>query len=116
MICVDYFTRYRFVCFLRKKSGATEAMRDIINDGIAPEGLQIGIIRASGGGEFDGQFQIFLIERGIKWETTPPYALEYNGVAKRVLGLVRDKDVALLSGSQELRVPNIKPTRHLHHR
>ena len=101
MLCVDDFSRYKFVRFLRKKSDATEGLRDIINDDIAPQGLQIGIVRTDGGGEFDGQFQTFLSERGIKRERTPPHTPQYNGVAERALGILRDKTVALLRGVTE---------------
>ena len=66
MLCVDYFFRYKFVRFLRKKNDATEGLQDIINDEIAPQGLQIGIVRTDGEEEFDGRFQTFVSERGIK--------------------------------------------------
>ena len=48
MLCVDEFSRYKFVRFLSKKSDATEGLQDIINDEIAPQGLQIGTVRTDG--------------------------------------------------------------------
>lgn len=56
---------------------------------------------ANGGGEFDGRLQIFLNERGIKREKTLPHTPQYSGVAKRALGILRDKTVALLRGVTE---------------
>ena len=42
-----------------------------------------------------------LAELGIKHERTPPYTPQYNGVAERTLGLLRDRTVALLRGVAE---------------
>jgi len=36
MLGIDDFFMYNFVLFLKKKSDATEGLRDIINDDIAP--------------------------------------------------------------------------------
>lgn len=72
MLCTDHYSRYKFLRFLRKKFDAMEGLKGIINDDIAPQGLQNDIIRADGEGEFSGQFQTFLNERGIKREKPPP--------------------------------------------
>lgn len=77
IICVDDFTRFKFDGFLSKKSGAKEALRDIINDDIAPEDPQINIMRTDGEGKFDGQFQTILSElyskdrMGMHWKVIP---------------------------------------------
>ena len=71
MLCVDDFSRYKFVRFLSKKSDATEELQVLINDEIDSQGLQISIVRTDGGREFDGRFQTFLGKRGIKRERTP---------------------------------------------
>ena len=101
MLCVDDFTRFKIVRFLKHKSDATNALRDIIDDYLAPEGLKIGVVRTDGGGEWYGQFLSFLSKLGIKRESTPPYTPQYNGVVERALGLLRDKTVALLRGVME---------------
>lgn len=54
MLCVDGFIIYNFLRIFRKKSDTAEGLRSIINEKIIPQGLQIGIIRMGGGGEFDG--------------------------------------------------------------
>ena len=46
--CVDVFSMYTFVRFLRKESDAKEGLRDIINDDIAPQGFQISIVSTEG--------------------------------------------------------------------
>lgn len=40
---------FKFIRSLSKKSDTTEELRDIINDDIAPKGLQIGIMCTDGG-------------------------------------------------------------------
>ena len=98
MLCVDDFSRYKIVAFMAKKSDATAVLRAIIARYFAPAGLNIGVIRTDNGGEFQGAFPSLLAELGIKHERTPPYTPQYNGVAERILGLLRDKTVALLRG------------------
>ena len=101
MLCVDDFSRYNIVAFIAKKSDATAVLRAIIARYFAPAGLNIGVIRTDNGGAFQGAFQSLLAELGIKHERTPPYTPQYNGVAERTVGLLRDKTVALLRGVTE---------------
>ena len=56
MICVDDFTRFKIVSFLKKKSDTAGALKDVIADYIKPAGLDIGAIRTDEGGEFEGEF------------------------------------------------------------
>ena len=98
MLCVDDFSRYKIVAFMAKTSDATAVLRAIIARYFAPTGLNIGVIRTDNGGEFQGASPSLLAELGIKHERTPPYTPQYNGVAERILGLLRDKTVALLRG------------------
>ena len=101
MLCVDDFLRYKIVAFMAKKSDATAVLRAIIARYFAPAGLSIGVIRTDNGGEFQGAFHSLLAEQGIKHGCTPPYTPQYNGLAERTLGLLRDKTVALLQGVTE---------------
>ena len=101
MLCVDDFSRYKIVAFMAKKSDATAVLRAIIARYFAPAGLNISVIRTDNGGKFQGAFQSLLAELGIKHDRTPPYTPQYNGVAERTLGLLRDKTVALLRGVAE---------------
>ena len=101
MLCVDDFSRYKIVAFMAKKSAATAVLRAIIARYFTPAGLNIDVIRTDNGGEFQEAFQSLLAELGIKHERTPPYTPQYNEVAERTLGLLRDKTVALLHGVME---------------
>ena len=53
MICVDDFSRFKIVRFL-KKSDVTAMLRSIIAEYISPADLKIGSIRTDEGGEFQG--------------------------------------------------------------
>ena len=101
MLCVGDLSRYKIVAFMAKKSDATAVLRAIIARYFAPAGLQIGVIWTDNGGKFQGAFQSLLAELGIKREPIPPYTHQYNGVAERTLGLLRDKTVALLHAVTE---------------
>ena len=101
MLCVDDFSQYKIVAFVAKKSDATAVLRAILARYFSPIGLNIGVIRTDNGGEFQGAFHSLLAELGIRHERTPPYTPQYNGVAERILGLLRDKTVALLRGMTE---------------
>ncbi|CAN0414389.1 unnamed protein product [Ascophyllum nodosum] len=96
MICVDGFSRFKIALFLKKKSDAAAALRNIIAECITPAGLKIGSIRTDEGGEFEGEFQEVLDSHGITHEFTPPDTLQYNGVAERALGLLREKSIVML--------------------
>ena len=96
MLCVDGFTRFKMIRFLKHKSDAAKELRDVVAEDIVPAGIKIGTVRTDGGGEFQGEFQSLLKELGIKRETTPPHTPQYNGVVDWALGLLRDKPVALL--------------------
>ena len=95
MICVDDFSRFQIVRFL-KKSDTAAALTGIITEYITPAGLKIGSIRTDEGGEPEGGFQQGLGSHGITHESTPPDTLQYNGVAERALGLSRETSIAML--------------------
>ena len=102
MLCVDDFSRYNIVAFMAKMSDATAVLRAIIARYFTSAGLNIVVIRTDKGGEFQGAFQSLFVELSIKPERTPPYTPQYNGVAQRTLGFLRDKTVALLRGVTEV--------------
>ena len=93
MLCVDDFTRFQFIRFLKHKRDAAKELLKLVAEHIAPLGIKIGTVRTDGGGEFEGEFQS-LLELRIKRETTPPHTPQYNGVVERALVLLQDKTVA----------------------
>ena len=88
---MDDCTRFKVVKFVNKNSNATAALVSLIADYITPRKLSIKCVRTDNGGEFEGEFQRELDRRSITYEHTPPDTPQYNGVAERALGLLREK-------------------------
>ena len=96
VIFVDDCTRFQVVKFVKKKSDTTAALLSLIVDCITSHKLLIRCIRTDNGGEFEGEFQRELGRRSITHEHTPPDTPQYNGVAERALGLLREKAIILM--------------------
>ena len=90
VIFVDDCTLFKVVKFVRKKSDTTAALLFLIADYITQQKLLIKCVRTDNGGEFEGELQRELGRRSITDEHTPPDTPQYNGVAERALGLLRE--------------------------
>ena len=93
---MDDYTRFKVVKFVKKKSDTTAALLSMVADYITPQKLSIKCIRTDNGGEFEGEFRRELDRRSITHEHTPPDTPQYNGVAERALGLLREKAIILM--------------------
>ena len=96
VIFVDDCTRFKVVKFVKKKSNTTAALLSLIADYTTPQKLSIKCVRTDNGGEFEGGFQRELDRRSITHEHTPPDTPQYNGVAERGVGLLREKSITLM--------------------
>ena len=96
VIFVDDCTRFKVVKFVKKKSDTTTALLSLIADYITPQKLLIKCVRTDNDGEVEGEFQRELDRRSITHEHTPPDAPQYNGVAERALGFLREKAIILM--------------------
>ena len=96
VIFVDDCTRFKVVKFVKRKSDTTAALLSLIADYITPQKLSIKCVRPDNGGEFEGEFQRELDRRSITHEHTPPDTPQYNGVAERALGLLRERTIILM--------------------
>ena len=96
VIFVDDCTRFKVVKFVKEKSDTTAALLSLISDSITPQKLSIKCVWTDNGGEFEGEFQRELDRRGITHEHTPPDTPQYNEVAERALGLLREKAIILM--------------------
>ena len=56
MLCVDDFTRFKFIRFLKLKSDAAMELWELVAEHITPAGIKIGTVHSDGGGEFEGEF------------------------------------------------------------
>ena len=95
-IFVDDCTCFKVVKFVKKKSHTTDALLSLIADYITPQKLSIKCVRTDNGGEVEREFQRELDRRSITHEHTPPDTPQYNGVAERALGLLREKAITLM--------------------
>ena len=91
VVFMDDCTRFKVVKFVKKKSNTTAALLSLIADCIIPQKLSIKCVQTDNGGKFKGEFKRELDRRSITHEHTPPDTPQYNGVAERALGLLRDK-------------------------
>ena len=95
-------TRSKVVKFVKKKSDTTAALLSLIADYITPQKLSIKCVRTGNSGKFEREFQRELDRRSITHEHTPPDTPQYNGVAERALGLLREKAVILMEESDDV--------------
>ena len=96
VIFVDDCTRFKVVKFVKKKSDTTAALLSMIADYITPQKLSIKCVRTDNGGDFEEEFQRELDRRSITHAHTPPDTPQYNEVAKRALGLLREEAIILM--------------------
>ncbi|CAM9329135.1 unnamed protein product, partial [Sphacelaria rigidula] len=100
MLFVDDYSCFKIIRFLKKKDNTTAVLEDIVATHMAPAGVKIGIIRTDDGGEHHESFKTST----TSWAPsvrTPSHIPQYNRVAERALGLLRDKTVALLCSLKE---------------
>lgn len=82
LVCVDHYTNFTFVYFLKQKDDTPKAFRRFLSD-VSPYG-KVKIIRSDQGGEFiSNEFCTLLSENKIKHERTAPYSPHQNGKAER---------------------------------
>jgi hypothetical protein len=80
----DDFSGMHFVCFLKEKSQAHEALVDFLAD--SQSFGVVKVLRSDGGMEFMGEnFQRILKEKSIRHETSCPHSPHQNGTAERTL-------------------------------
>ena len=96
MLRLSRSPRLKVVKFVEKKCNTTAALLSLIADYTTPQKLSIKCVRMDNGGEFEGEFQRELDRRSITHEHTPPDTPQYNGVAERTLGLLREKAITLM--------------------
>ena len=112
MIVKDDFTRYSWVYFLERKSDAAEAFRkflaDVRADGVPSEAE---IVRSDNGGElFGGDFGYVCRQYCTKQEFINAKCPELNGIAERVLGVIKNGALAA-----RIQAPILFPHFELYH-
>ena len=95
IIFVNDYTCFKMAKFV-KKNNTTAALLFLIADYITSQELSIKYICMDNSGEFKGEFQRKLDRSSITHDCIPPDTPQYNGVAERALGLLREKAIALM--------------------
>ena len=95
VIFVDDCTHFKAVKFV-KKSNTTAALLSLIADYITPQKLSIMCVRTDNSGELEGELQRERDRHSITHKHTPPDTPQYNGVAERALGFLREKAITLM--------------------
>lgn len=95
MISVDDHSRFKVTKCLKSKDHTTAALQSYIADYIFPAERTMGPVHIEKSGEFEGTFQHKPNGLSITYQLTPPDTSQYNGVADRALGLLREKTTAL---------------------
>ena len=108
VIFVDDCARFEVVKFVKNTRDTSAALLSLVADYNIPQELSIKCIRTDNGGEFEGEFQRELNRRSITQEYTPPDTPQYNRMAERALGLLREKAIAVMEELDHIDVPREK--------
>ena len=120
MLCVDDFTRFKFIRFLKHKSDTAKELRELVAGHIAPSRIKTGTVRTDGGGEFEGELKS---PEGAGDQARDDPSANTSIQRRRGAGAWtptrqnrgpftrydRRKERPPLGGSHELRVRNVKP-------
>ncbi len=86
MVFIDEATRYKSACGLRTKDQAYTSLKPYV-DAMQSQGMTIVTIRGDGAGELgrSSRFKEELKGLGLKWESTPPYTHQQQGLVERAI-------------------------------
>ncbi len=86
IVAIDEATRYKRVYGLKNRAESYTRLKNLRDDFTA-DGVNIVTIRGDGAGELgrSTHFRKELGNLGIKWESTPPYTHQQNGLAERAI-------------------------------
>lgn len=80
----DDYTRYKVVYFLKHKSESAECFKNYTKIVTRDTGKRVKLLRSDNGGEYIGkEFEEWLLNNGIKHQTSAPHTAEQNGKAER---------------------------------
>ena len=100
MTVIDEATRFSAAIPLRRKSGAADALTNVVNHWERQTDSKVKRIRTDGGGEFvNKKLTNFMKQRGIIPEWTAPYSPESNGMAERTNRTLLEKMRTLMAAS-----------------
>ena len=81
---IDDYSKYTVVRLLRRKSHASQAVKDFHEEYTKALGLPLKVMRSDNGGEYvNDDLQNWLKDRGVAVQLTTPHTPEQNGTAER---------------------------------
>ena len=121
MLCVDDYTRFMFIRFLKQKSYAARELHELVAEHITPAGVKTSTIRTNGVGE--GFRQIPIAPEGAEDQARDDLSLYTSIRRRRGTGAWaptrqnrgpsarydRRQKLLPLDGSHELQLRNVKP-------
>ena len=119
-VCVDDFSRYTWVEFLREKSDTFEVFQKLATQLQREKGIPIVRIRSDHGKEFENaKFQAFCTQEGIKHEFSAPITPQQNEIVERKNRTIQEMAKVMLHAKK---VPTkfwaeaVNTTCHIHNR
>ena len=95
---VDDYSRFKVIVPIMDKGQAKDALMRVLNLWENITGERVGTIRTDDGKEYCGPaFEQWMSDKGIKHETSAPYAHQHNGVAERFNRTVQEHMLAVLT-------------------
>ena len=95
-ICTCALTRYRFIFLLKTKDEVLQNMKQLMS-AIKALGRQCRQVKFDNGGEFvNHDVSQYLLDEGIRQETTSPHSPHQNGIAERTNRTVCELTVAMM--------------------
>ena len=119
LLIVDHFTRSRWVYFMPNKTLVLESLKKFIRQVVwkLDDEIYIRRFRSDRGSEYTSKrFQDYLQEMNITFESSPPYAQAFNGIAERSFRSLEEKATAMMLHAglpQKLWALAIKHAQHL---
>jgi len=98
MGAVDDYSRYKVIVPIAEKGHAKDALMRVLNLWENVTGERVLTIRTDDGKEYCGPtFDKWVSDKGIRHETSAPYAHQHNGVAERFNRTVQEHMLAVLT-------------------
>jgi len=95
---VDDYSRFKVIVPIMDKGQAKYALMRVLNLWENVTGERVGTIRTDDGKEYCGPaLEQWMSDKGIKHETSVPYAHQHNGVAERFNWTVQEHMLAVLT-------------------
>jgi transposase InsO family protein len=96
----DDFSGFRVICPMKQKSEVYDLFKQFVARLFRGTGKSVTVFRSDGGGDFtSGEFELYLANQGIRYETSAPHTPQQNGVSERENRTIMEATRSMLHGS-----------------